>query len=219
MSRRLIQMTVAERERVYGLHALPHLWWELPYDQFLVERRLRMAQAVRRAWERLRGDAAIEAVASGPQRANITAKPVPWSSNQRSASIYTRASPTKRCICRRSRRLQGFWNAKGGTLLIGVADDGEVLGISADGFPNEARQDGLHLVNLIKDRIGEIFLPYVHPHFDDQQGERVLIVRCEPGPAAFLKDGKEQRFFVRGGNATTELSGAAITDYINHRFS
>ncbi|MBK9589207.1 MAG: hypothetical protein IPO50_11905, partial [Sphingomonadales bacterium] len=56
------QMTAAERERVYGLHALPHLWWELPYDQFLVERRLRMAQVVRRAWERLRGDAAIEAV-------------------------------------------------------------------------------------------------------------------------------------------------------------
>jgi hypothetical protein len=44
------------------------------------------------------------------------------------------------------------------------------------------------------------------------------MVRCEPGPkGAFLKDGKEQRFFVRGGNATTELSGAAITDYINYR--
>ena len=55
--------------------------------------------------------------------------------------------------------------------------------------------------------------------FEDQEDERVLMVRCEPGPkAAFLKDGKEQRFFVRGGNATAELNGAGVTDYINHRF-
>lgn len=114
--------------------------------------------------------------------------------------------------------IAGFLNAKGDTLFVGVADDGEVLGISADGFPNEDQME-LHLVNLIKDRVGEICLPHVHPHFDDQQGELVLIVMCEPGPkAAFLKDGTEQRFFVRGGNATTEPSGAAVTDYINHRF-
>ena len=214
------QMTATERERVYGLHALPHLWWELPYDQFLVERRLRMAQVVRRAWERLRGDAAIEAV-SPPSVAELISGgetgAVEFKSTLR-INLHT-GQPDEKMHLSALKTIAGFLNAKGGTLLVGVADDGEVLGISADGFPNEDKM-GLHLVNLIKDRIGEVFLPYVHPHFDDQQGERILIVRCEPGPkAAFLKDGKEQRFFVRGGNATTELSGAAITDYINHRFS
>jgi hypothetical protein len=33
---------------------------------------------------------------------------------------------------------------------------------------------GLHLVNLLRDRIGEMFLPYVHPHFEEEGGERVL---------------------------------------------
>ena len=64
---------------------------------------------------------------------------------------------------------------------------------------------GLHLVNLVKDRIGDVFLPYVHQHFEDQDGERLLTIRCEKGPkAAFVKDGNEQRFFVRGGNATVD---------------
>lgn len=213
------QMTASERERVYGLHALPHLWWELPYDQFLVERRLRMAQVVRRAWEQLRGDAAIEAVAP-PSVAELIAGgetgAVEFKSTLR-INLHT-GQPDEKMHLSALKTIAGFLNAKGGTLLIGVADDGEVLGVGADGFPNEDKM-GLHLVNLIKDRIGEVFLPYVHPHFEDQEGERVLMVRCEPGPkAAFLKDGKEQRFFVRGGNATAELSGAGVTDYINHRF-
>ena len=213
------QMTAPERERVYGLHALPHLWWELPYDQFLVERRLRMAQVVRRAWEQLRGDAAIEAVAP-PSVAELIAGgetgAVEFKSTLR-INLHT-GQPDEKMHLSALKTIAGFLNAKGGTLLIGVADDGEVLGIGADGFPNEDKM-GLHLVNLIKGRIGEVFLPYVHPHFEDQEDERVLMVRCEPGPkAAFLKDGKEQRFFVRGGNATAELDGAGVTDYINHRF-
>ena len=84
----------------------------------------------------------------------------------------------------------GFLNAKGGTLLIGVKDDGEVIGIETDGFPNEDKM-GLHLVNLIKDRIGEVFLPYVHAHFEEQDGQRIMAIRCEQGPkAAYLKDGQ-----------------------------
>jgi predicted HTH transcriptional regulator len=60
--------------------------------------------------------------------------------------------------------IAGFLNASGGTLVIGVADDGKVLGLAADGFPNEDKM-GLHLVNLLRDRVGEMFLPYVHPHW------------------------------------------------------
>jgi predicted HTH transcriptional regulator len=114
--------------------------------------------------------------------------------------------------------IAAFLNAKGGTLLVGVGDNGEVLGLESDGFPNEDKM-GLHLVNLVKDRIGELFLPYVHPHFEDQDGQRVLAIRCEKGPkAAFVKDGNLQRFFVRGGNATTELTGASVNDYCKQRF-
>ena len=213
------QMTASDRERVYGLHALPYLWWELPYDQFLVERRLRMAQVVRRAWEQLRGDATIKAVAP-PSVTELIAGgetgAVEFKSTLR-INLHT-GQPDEKMHLSALKTIAGFLNAKGGTLLIGVADDGEVLGIGADAFPNEDKM-ALHLVNLVKDRIGEVFLPYVHPHFEDQEDERVLLVRCEPGPkAAFLKDGSELRLFVRGGNATAELKGASVTDYVKQRF-
>jgi hypothetical protein len=76
------------------------------------------------------------------------------------------------------------------------------LGLAADGLPNEDKM-GLHLVNLIRDRIGDIFLPYVRSHFQDEDDERVFLIRCwcepdgeavimvwridRPGPATVLK--------------------------------
>ena len=114
--------------------------------------------------------------------------------------------------------ITGFLNAKGGTVLIGVSDSGEVLGLQADGFPNEDKM-GLHLVNLLKDRVGDIFLPYVHYRFEDQETRRVLVIRCEKGPKpAFLKDGPVQRFYVRGGASSQELQGTSVTEYVKQRF-
>jgi predicted HTH transcriptional regulator len=114
--------------------------------------------------------------------------------------------------------IAGFLNAHGGTLVVGVADDGKVVGLDADNFPNEDKMS-LHLVNLVRDRIGEIALPYVHPHFDEEESERVLVIRCEKGPKpAFVKDGPVHRFYVRGANATAELSGSSVTDYVKARF-
>src|SRR3546814_1860691 len=92
--------------------------------------------------------------------------------------------------------IAGFLNAKGGTLLIGVSDDGKVTGLSANNFKDEDKM-GLHLVNLIKERIGDRFMPFVHPHFEEMDGQRVMVVRCERGPkAAFVKDDDKQRFLV-----------------------
>ncbi len=76
--------------------------------------------------------------------------------------------------------IAGFLNAKEAPSLIGVADSGEVVGLDADNFPNEDKM-GLHLVNLVKDRMGEVFLPYVHYRFEDQDTRRTLLVRCEKG--------------------------------------
>ncbi len=213
-------LTAAERERMYGWHALPHLWWELPYDDFLVQRRVRMASVIQQAWELLTVGAVpspelppivINDLISGGETDAVEFKSTLRTNlhtGQVDEKIHLSALKT----------IAAFLNAKGGTLLIGVADNGEVLGLDADGFPNEDKM-GLYLVNLVKDRLGDVFLPYVHPHFDDQDEQRVLAIRCEKGPkAAFVKDGNLQRFFVRGGNATTELTGASVTDYVKQRF-
>jgi hypothetical protein len=214
------QLSGDDREYLYRLHALPHLWWEMPYEDFLVARRLRMAQVVREAWKKLVGDTKAEAAAP-TSIADLIAGgetgAVEFKSTLRT-NLHT-GQPDEKMHLSALKTIAGFLNAKGGTLLIGVTDNGEVLGLEADGFPNEDKM-GLHLVNLIKDRIGDVFLPYIHPHFEDQDGGRVLAVRCERGPkVAFVKDGNQQRFFVRGGNATTELMGTSITDYVKLRYS
>ncbi|MGH7171193.1 MAG: GmrSD restriction endonuclease domain-containing protein [Gemmataceae bacterium] len=214
------KMTGEERDRMYGWHALPPLWWELPYHEFLVQRRVRMADVIRQAWKLLTIGSAPAAAAAPVAIADLIAGgesgAVEFKSTLRT-NLHTGQVDDKIQLAA-LKTIAGFLNAKGGTLLIGVADGGEVLGLMADGFTNEDKL-GLHLVNLIKDRVGEVFLPYVHPHFEDQNGARVLAIRCEKGPkAAFVKDGSLQRFFVRGGNATTELSGSSVTDYAKQRF-
>lgn len=213
-------LSADERNRQYFWHALPHLWWELDYDTFLRERRGRMAAVIKAAWDELTAASDDKAAPSAPTVTALIAGgesgAVEYKSTLRK-NLHT-GQPDEKMHLAALKTIAGFLNAKGGTLLVGVADDGEVLGIEADGFPNEDKLQ-LHLVNLLSDRIGPQFLPYIHPHFEDQDGKRVLVVRCEAGPKpAFVKDSGQQRFFVRGGNATTELSGSPVLDYVKARF-
>lgn len=207
------------RQQVYSWHALPPKWWLLPYMEFLVKRRALMAQVIEDAWKLLSGQV-VEAQEPTHSTSDLIAggetHAVEFKSTLR-RNLHT-GEPDEKIQLAALKTIGAFLNAKGGTLLVGIADDGEVLGCEADGFTSEDKM-GLHLVNLIKDRVGEIFMPFVHPHFEDQEGKRILVVKCEAGPKpAFVKDGPVQRFFVRGGNATTELSGGAITDYVQARF-
>lgn len=212
-------MSGADRERAYRLHALPPIWWEMDYETFLLERRLRMAKVVREAWHVLRGDkpstppaalSVAELIAEGENGA------VEFKATLRT-NLHTGQADEKMHLAV-LKTIAAFLNNRGGTLLIGVSDDGTPVGVAADHFASEDKM-GLHLVHLIRDRIGDIFLPYVHPHFEEQDGTRVLAVRCDSGPKpAFVKDGPVQRFFVRGGNATAELSGGSMTDYVKQRF-
>jgi hypothetical protein len=213
------RLSAAEREELYFLHALPPLWWEMRYEDFPVDRRSRMARVVRAAWERLSGKTKApnaSALAVADLVAGGETGEAEFKSTLRT-NLHT-GMPDERMHLAALKTIAGFLNAAGGHLLVGVADDGTPLGVEADGFPNEDKMS-LHLVNLVKDRIGDVFLPYVHPHFEDYDDRRVLSIRCERGPKpAYVKDDGNQRFFVRAGNSTAELAGQAILDYVKQRF-
>ena len=111
-----------------------------------------------------------------------------------------------------------FLNSQGGHLVIGVSDSGEVLGIQKDGFPSEDKMN-LHLVNLIRDRMGPQHMLHIEPRFESVDGNRVLVVRCKPSNIpVYLKDGNTEQFFTRTGAATTELLPSQIQVYIQQRF-
>jgi len=211
-----LDAAMSDQDRLH--HALPPKWWDMPYEAFLNERRRLMAEVVRSAWVRLRGGSPEKTIA--PTTAELIAggetEGVEFKSTLR-ANLHTGQHDDKIQIAV-LKTLAAFLNAGGGSLLIGVADDGSVTSLAADGFPSEDKMS-LHLVNLIRDRMGELFLAFVHPQFVEHNGCRILSVRCERGPKpAFVKDGAAQRFFVRGANATAELTGQSVVDYIDRRF-
>ena len=113
--------------------------------------------------------------------------------------------------------LVAFLNSDGGTILIGVADDGKVIGIDKS-FENNDKAN-LHLTNLIKTHIGNEFLPYISFGVTDFDGMKVMRVVCKKssGPV-FLKEWPHEYFYVRSGSASVEVTGKAMVNYINNHF-
>lgn len=110
-----------------------------------------------------------------------------------------------------------FLNTDGGNLLIGVDDDGEVIGADLHSFENKDRM-GLHLTNLISSKIGNSFLPYISFNLVDFDDKIVIRVKCDPCPLpVFYKDGKTEIFFVRSGPRTEELTGTTLLGYVKNR--
>ena len=114
--------------------------------------------------------------------------------------------------------IAAFLNSGGGTLVIGVMDDGDPVGLEIDSFSSEDKM-ALHLVNLLRDRLGPQHMMYIHPRFDDYQGVRVMVVDCRPGKSpVFVKDGQVERFYMRTGASSTELSASQTQSYVKQRF-
>jgi len=111
-----------------------------------------------------------------------------------------------------------FLNSRGGTLLIGVADDGTVIGIDEYSFENRDKLN-LHLTNLIASKIGNEFLPFITFRLSEYHGKGVMRVVCRKsdGPV-FLWDGRREAFYVRSGPSSVELQGQDTLKYVNNRF-
>lgn len=115
--------------------------------------------------------------------------------------------------------LAGFLNRDGGTLVIGVADDGTSLGIEIDKFKSEDKMT-LHLVQLIKSRMGHTAVTMIHIDYGTYQDHRIMRVVCDPSPSPiYVKDGNEEHFYVRMGPSTDKLPTSEIQDYIKHHFN
>ena len=115
--------------------------------------------------------------------------------------------------------IAAYMNTDGGTLIVGVSDKGEILGLEKDAFVSDDKLR-LHLNNLIKDNIGAQFMHLVHYDLFDIDGKKALKVECSPSNKRFfLKENGQEEFYMRNGPSTMKLTGNSLIDYINHRFS
>lgn len=112
-----------------------------------------------------------------------------------------------------------FLNGKGGILLVGVADNGDIIGIDVESFDGSTDKFSLHLNNLITKQIGSEYLPFITWSIVDFDGKGVLRVYCTPSKKpVFLKDGKETLFFVRSGPSSIDIHGTDMLYYATHHF-
>ena len=116
----------------------------------------------------------------------------------------------------------GFLNTEGGTLLIGVSDDGAVLGIQDDiNSLSRKDRDGFlqELGQAISTHIGEAITPYVDISFDPVNGQEICRVTVDPSPSAvFLKDGGTKEFYIRMGSSTKPVDTEEALKYIGEKW-
>lgn len=118
--------------------------------------------------------------------------------------------------------ISGLMNAYGGTLLIGVGDDGAILGIDADiATLSKKTLDGFELTlrNALSHSLGPEVSPQVALRFVSIAGLTVARVSCDAQrTAVFVRDGGKLDFYVRDGNLTKPLDVRATYEYIKaHR--
>jgi hypothetical protein len=119
--------------------------------------------------------------------------------------------------------LAGFMNSSvGGTLLIGVADNGEVIGLEKD-YQTLKRpdQDGFEqaVMTAISTNLGADLCAFVHVLFhviDDKHVCRLIV--SPANRPVFIEQGNTPKFYVRTGGATRDLNIKEALDFIGGRW-
>lgn len=110
-----------------------------------------------------------------------------------------------------------FMNTDGGTLLLGVADDGSITGLEADGFANEDKCR-LHFKNLINQHIGAELSKHLRFGIIKMEDKEVGVVDCSrSSEPAFLKAKKGEAFYIRSGPSSDELPVSKVVAYLQNR--
>lgn len=115
--------------------------------------------------------------------------------------------------------IAAFINTDGGTLLIGIHDNGSVTGLDSEikKFYKNIDKLLLHFKNLLKRSIGEEFYPFIDYRPIQVDGKTVLLVECKAGLSPCYIDKLD--FYVRTNPATDKLDGPRLVEYIRNHFA
>jgi hypothetical protein len=115
--------------------------------------------------------------------------------------------------------IAAFLNSSGGTLLIGIRDDGSVEGIETDKFPNEDKFL-LHLWTLIRTCLGRDFSPYIRTRLEKTDNKTVCLVSCLPSnrPVFLRQPGFNEEMYIRVGPSSNALDISEALKYIEDHY-
>jgi hypothetical protein len=203
-------------------HALPIGWEQLDYADFLERRRGLIAKVVHDGFNRLWEDQASahaaatvsDLMALGESQTVEFKQTARWNVHAERADKKMEHVITK-TVC-------GFLNAEGGTLLIGVDDDGQPVGMELDysTLGSKANADGFELFmrQLLETSLSITTAGIVKVRFEAVHDKDVCVVSvAASGKAVFAKPDEGGKgfteFWVRIGNATKQLHGDDMIQY------
>lgn len=205
----------------------PELWKIENYELFLEERRKILAQHLNLFLSKI--TATEEAIAPVSLEDLITE----GESDELELKSTLRWDMKERTVNRKledviMKTVAAFTNSQGGTLLIGVSDEGEVLGLESDylslGGANRDKFE-LHLRNLLNQQFGAGFVTSrIAVKFHVVNDKEVCQIDVTPAKEPVIirvqdKNGQPlEKFYARSGNASQELSLSDLNAYVKERF-
>ena len=218
----------ADAEKVRFWHALPEGWEHMDYDVFLNARQKMMAKVIKAGFDKLSagslpgaGDAVPE---PPPTVAELVAQAEGLTVEFKGSFIHSYKSeiPEKVVVGGVIKTIAAFLNSEGGTLAIGLDDDGNVLGIEADLRIKRFDRDGFEnlLSTTIVEAIDPVAVRRCRFRFEAVDGKTVCLVDVERStrPVYADTDKGKRVFFIRAGNTTRALETKDAVEYIKERF-
>jgi hypothetical protein len=121
-----------------------------------------------------------------------------------------------------TKTLAGFMNTQGGSLLIGVADDGTVLGLQNDfNTLNRKDSDGYTqlITSVISEKMGTPACRLIRILFHVYEGKEVCRIIILPSPVPiYVTEDKQAKFYVRTASGTREMDVQEAMIFIKERW-
>jgi len=126
-----------------------------------------------------------------------------------------------------AKTIAAFSNSEGGTLLIGVSDERDIIGLEHDfsSLGGNSDEFEVHLRNLVVSQFGTAFgatnLTISFPKVENVEICRIDVKKASAPQYLQVADkngGKTEKFYVRSGNSSVELPLKEVATYVQIRF-
>jgi hypothetical protein len=199
------------------------LWEADNYEDFLARRRVLIARAINQFMDGLLADRSDKEETSVQEIINRgEGEQVEFKSTMRwnvhAEQIDTDLEHTI------AKTVAAFANKTGGTLLIGVDDDGKILGLEDDYQTlGDQDQDGFSkkLTQVLTKYLGNNVSAIASTNIVEEEGKDVCVVSVdESGKPLYLKnsDKNKEEFYVRFGATSRPHDMSEAEDYINQKW-
>jgi hypothetical protein len=194
----------------------PELWKLENYPQFLAARRELIACKINEFMAALITEPEVvherpisELITLGESATLEFKSTLQWDVVQEKMNKHLRHSVLK--------TIAAFLNSAGGTLVIGVEDDGHIYGIEQDIKTTGNSLDKFEqlLTSLISDRIGAELGHFIDIRYETVDDKTVCVVDVDRSlEPAYLKGRRGREFYIRMGNTTRLLDVEETVSYV-----